>query len=686
MEEKKINAFVERFFTKEQRDPYGACKWVRRSITVNGEESPVIFPESWYQESIDAFAEILQEGEHDLHQPIDRVVNIITKVGFERGYFPSEDEADDFHAELKYLLVTQRVTFAKSIWQTIGVDGAPPHSRAPQHAQPISDLFMRAIEADGDWHAQEEPKQKGKARHVWQDVVRDVWKYSDTAIKFETICDDLAAVKSVQNGVAPKLDISTTKYMQKNGDIAIKELQHTATIAYIALDILTQYLDVDTSEELDTLRYYRPISLGVADVSPVLLSLGLAYDSDEAREITRSLYALVNGQAMLASIHYAQLLGAFVGYDRRKMAVGRVLRGQRDAIVAHQSHELSSAAKKLWSEVVKTYREKGIRNVRIGGLHDESFILQALGSDNAHIMPLQSHTQEIEIPSGGRVKIVKEATTQALKRLQYTKDEAATVTNYIHDSAVGEKIAGLKDGHAGVFQLAGEYIEPAAFEMLAVITPFVGLGASNVGKLPEDATPRDVERMLVTAWQLGIPKVQLVREGAKAQYAEPEVVEQEQSEEADPVEEVKAEKPLQKVRTAVTLPRVRASKTFAFCIDNVQCYLTVSEGDNGAPLELLVNIQHNHAQLISVLNAWAQSANVGLQHGIALSTYIKLALDTEFAPAGKTDDEEIPLAHSILDYIARRLALHYLTNDQREAIGINVPAIEVHKDQVRLIG
>src|SRR5690606_8217481 len=104
------------------------------------------------------------------------------------------------------------------------------------------------------------------------------------------------------------------------------------------------------------------------------------------------------------------------------------------------------------------------------------------------------------------------------------KDEATAVTSYIHDNAVGEKIPGLKDDHAEVFRLAGEYVEPATFEMLAVITPFVGLGASNVFTLPEDATPRDVEKMLVTAWQLGIPKIQLAREGAKAQYAEPEVV------------------------------------------------------------------------------------------------------------------------------------------------------------------
>lgn len=686
MEEKNTHAFVERLFTKEQQDPYSVCKWVQRAITVDGEESPVIFPEAWYQTAIDAFADVLKEGEHDLHQVIDRVVNIITKVGFERGYFLTEGEADAFHSELKYLLVTQRITFAKSIWKTVGVEDAPPHTRPVQQVQPISDLFMRAVEADGEWRAQEEPKQEGKARHVWQDVVRDVWKYSDTSIKFETICDDLAVVRTVQNGLAPKVDISTVKYVQKNGDVDIKELQHTATIAYVALDILTQYITVDTSEELDTLRYYRPVSLGLADVSPVLLSLGLAYDSDEAREITRSFYALVNGQAVLASIHYAQMLGAFVGCDRHTMAVGRVLRAQRDAIVAHQSHELSSAAKKLWSQVVKTYREKGIRNVRIGGLHDEVFMLQALGSENAHIMPLRSHTQEVEIPSGGKIKIVKEATTRALKTLDYTKGEATAVTSHIHDNVVGESIPGLKKDHAEVFKLSSEYVEPATFEMLAVITSFVGLGVANIFTLPEDATPRDVEKMLVTAWQLGIPKIQLAREGAKAQYAEPEAKEQEQPEEVAKVEEEKPVKAPRKAQKPAILPKMRASKTFAFCIDDVQCHLTVSESDTGVPMEILLNIQQSNAELLAMLSAWTQSVNVGLQHGIAISTYIQQALNMHFAPAGKTDDDEVPLVTSVIDYVVRRLALQYLTNDQRQVIHLGTNEEDIHKDQVRLIG
>lgn len=680
------DAYIRQVMTGVQ-DPYEAYRWVRQTVRLGDIERTFTVPDNWYEPAVRALAKISRTEENDARQVIDRLVNVVTKVGFERGYFLSETEADAFHVELKYLLVSQRVAFSREVWQSLGAnEGNSRHVQKDDESIQVSDLFMRAVEADGEWRAQEEPKREGKARHVWQDIVRDVWKYGDVPLQFNTIHNDLAVIKTLRyDTAAPKADIRISAYAQKDGSIDVATLRQTATITYTALDIITQCLEPLPPEELEVLRYYRPVSLGLSDVSPVLLALGLAYDSDEGREVVRSLYAIVNGQAVLSSIHYAQLLGPFVGYDRHKLAVGRILRAQRDAIVAHQSHELSAAAKELWAQAVDRYKSIGVRNVRIGGLHADSFMQALLGSENDHINPLQRLTQEVEIPTGGKVKIVKEAVTQALRKLQYGTDEISSVTSIIHDHPTKLEKSALHEEHRGIFAVASKYVEPQTFEMLAVITPFVGLGIAAPQLLPKETTPRDIEKMLVTAWQLGLPQVHLQREGATLRT--PEVAAPEETEEIEEEQELVVEAPEKpKLKMREELPKVRTSKTFAFCIDGTQCYLTVSEGTNSAPLELLVNIQHNHAQLVSVLNAWAQSVNVGLQHGIALSTYIKLALDTEFGPAGKTDDEEIPLAHSILDYSARRLALHYLTNDQREAIGINVPAVEVHKDQVRLIG
>lgn len=688
MAETTDDVYVRQIMTGVQ-DPYEVFQWVEQTVEISNTERTFTVPATWYRPAVMALAEVSREDESDARQVIDRLVNIVTKVGFERGYFLSEAEADAFHAELKYLLVTQRVTFSREVWQSLDVNEEAKALQTDSVPVQVSDLFMRAVEADGEWRAQEEPKSEGKARHIWQDIVRDVWKYGDVPLQFNTIQDDLAVIKTLKHdSAAPKADIRISAYLQKDGTIAVEALQQTSIITYTALDIITQCLEVSTPEELEVLRYYRPISLGVTDVSSVLLALGVAYDSDEGREVVRSLYAIVNGQAVLSSIHYAQLLGSFVGYDRHKLAVGRILRAQRDAIVAHQSHKLSAVAKELWAQVVDKYRSIGVRNARIGGLHEDDFMQALLGSENSHVSPLQQLTQEVEIPTGGKIKIVKETVTQALRRLHYSNDDTSTIMSIIHDHPAKLEKSALYEEHRGIFAVASKYVEPQTFEMLAVITPFVGLGIAAPLLLPKETTPRDIEKMLVTAWQLGLPEVHLQREEATLRTPE---VKPSQEDDVVIAEEVPEEVALEvvekpKLRIPDALPRTRASKTFAFSVDDTQCYLTVSEGENGAPLELLINIQHNHAQLVSVLNAWAQSANVGLQHGIAVSTYIKLALDTEFAPAGKTDDDEIPLAHSILDYIARRLALHYLTNDQREAIGINVPTVEVHKDQVRLIG
>jgi ribonucleoside-diphosphate reductase alpha chain len=118
------------------------------------------------------------------------------------------------------------------------------------------------------------------------------------------------------------------------------------------------------------------------------------------------------------------------------------------------------------------------------------------------------------------------------------------------------------------------------------------------------------------------------------------------------------------------LPQVRNSKTFKFTIDNVRCYMTVGEYEDGTPGELFVSIAKMGSTLRGVMDSFAVSVSYGLQFGVPLKNYVRNFTNTSFAPAGVTDDPDIRTASSIIDYIFKRLGKTYLSFDDQLEVGL----------------
>ncbi len=99
-------------------------------------------------------------------------------------------------------------------------------------------------------------------------------------------------------------------------------------------------------------------------------------------------------------------------------------------------------------------------------------------------------------------------------------------------------------------------------------------------------------------------------------------------------------------------------------------FVTVGEYDDGRPGELFVRVSKQGSTLAGIMDAFAIAVSHGLQYGVPLQAYVAAFVGMRFEPAGMTDDPDLRLASSLMDYLFRRLALDYISYDERSAMGL----------------
>src|SRR5438874_1021397 len=133
----KVGLRFERYFTPPDSHAYDLVEWERRTAAITSEKGQVIFeqkdvevPRSWSQLAINVVAQKYFRGspgsperETSVRQIIDRVVETLTRWGREGGYFATDEDADNWSEELRFLLVTQHASFNSPVWFNIGVPG-----------------------------------------------------------------------------------------------------------------------------------------------------------------------------------------------------------------------------------------------------------------------------------------------------------------------------------------------------------------------------------------------------------------------------------------------------------------------------------------------------------------------------------------------------------------------------------
>ena len=206
---------------------------------------------------------------------------------------------------------------------------------------------------------------------------------------------------------------------------------------------------------------------------------------------------------------------------------------------------------------------------------------------------------------------------------------------------------------------------------MAAAQPFISGAISKSVNMPDDVTVEDVEQMHIDAWRMGLKAVAIYRDNCKvaqplattkkAGAVVPEAVAtaaELQSRIAE-LEGALAGHVAAPEATRRGAPRRRRPNTFAFRVADCEGYVTVGEYEDGRPGEVFMKVSKQGSTLSGVMDAFHRR-QPGPQHGVPLSTFVRKYTNMRFEPAGITDDPELRLASSLVDYIFRRLALDYL--------------------------
>lgn len=565
----------------------------------------------------------------------------------------------------------------------------------------VTDDFMRAVEADEDWDLMGVKDKRAyktvKARDLWRQIAESAWECADPGLQFDTTANHwhtapkagringsnpCSEYMHLDNSACNLASINLLKYLNDDGSFDVAAFKQTVEIVFMAQEILVGYSEYPTENITKNARAYRELGLGYANLGALLMAQGLPYDSDEGRAQAAAITALMTGHAYATSARMAKQVGTFSGFNKDREAMLRVLSQHRDAVrdidARLVSEDLLSSAAQAWDEAVELGERYGVRNSQASVLAPTGTIGFMMDCDTTGVEPDFSLTKYKKLVGGGNMVIVNRTVPRALTLLGYNSGQIKDIEDYIHENGSVVNAPHLKSEHYDVFACAvGEnaihYM--GHVKMMGAVQPFISGAISKTVNMPENSTVEDIEELHMFAWKQGLKAVAIYRDGSKVAQPLSSKKDEDKEEKLDAhapqtAEQVTEQLIAHQPHLRRKLPQMRNAKTFSFRVADSKGFVTVGEYDDGAPGELFLQIAKQGSTLGGIMDAFAISVSHGLQYGVPLKSYVKAFINTSFAPAGVTDDAEIKMASSLIDYIFRRLAKTYLSIDDQLELGL----------------
>jgi ribonucleoside-diphosphate reductase alpha chain len=600
------------------------------------------------------------------------------------------------------------------------LDGKDIHSIQYQNANNsvrVSDDFMQAVIADSDWNLTARHGgrtiQTVKARELWRNIARAAWECADPGLQFDTtinkwhtssITDRIngsnpcSEYMHIDNSACNLASLNLMKFLQDNGQFDVDAFKNAIEVLFTAQEIIVGAADYPTEKIGENSRKFRQLGLGYANLGALLMASGLAYDSDEGRAWAGAITALMTGHAYATSARTAGRMGPHEGFAENAEPMLNVLKMHRDASYqvdqALAPAEILEAAQQAWEEAVDLGARHGVRNAQATVLAPTGTIGLLMDCDTTGIEPDLGLVKFKKLVGGGNMSIVNQTVPRALTKLGYSDDEVAAIEAYIdeHKSIVGAPA--LKSEHLPIFacSMGDNTIHYLGHvKMMGAVQPFISGAISKTVNMPEDATIEDVANLHMDAWKLGVKAVAIYRDNCKV--GQPLSTAKKDGDESTSsvtaTDSVAAElfTKIHKLEAALELaksegshvligavrermPRRRESATFSFRVADCEGYVTVGEYEDGRPGEVFIKVSKQGSTLAGIMDAFSISISLGLQHGVPLATYVRKYVNMKFEPSGMTDDADLRIATSLVDYIFRRLALDYLNPSEREELGV----------------
>lgn len=555
----------------------------------------------------------------------------------------------------------------------------------------VTDDFMKAVENDKDWNLKSVKTGKTvktvKARDIFRQIAEAAWECADPGMQFDTTINrwhttpnagrinasnPCSEYMHLDNSACNLASINLLKYLNKDSTFDIEAFKHTVELIFTAQEILVGYSEYPTESITKNAKAYRELGIGYANLGALLMAQGLPYDSDEGRAQAAAITALMTGHAYATSARIANRVGPFAGFHKDKEGMINVLKMHRKAVsdidASMVSEELLSAAASSWDDAVELGQLYGVRNSQASVLAPTGTIGLMMDCDTTGIEPDLGLVKVKKLVGGGTMSIVNQTVPRALKALGYRNNQIDDIINHIDVEKTITGAPHLKKEHKAVFACSmgdNSIHYQGHVKMMGAVQPFLSGAISKTVNMPEEASVEDIEKLHIDAWKLGLKAVAVYRDNCKV--GQPlSMAKKDVAEKAGAINDhIIVKGALRK-----ELPRVRTARTFEFHVAGSKGFVTAGEYEDGSPGEVFMKIAKQGSTLAGIMDALAISVSYGLQYGVPLKSYVYGLTNMAFAPSGITDDPEIRTATSLVDYVFKRLALNYLSFDDRLELGL----------------
>lgn len=333
----------------------------------------------------------------------------------------------------------------------------------------VTDDFLHAVEKDGDWtltrRLDGKPAKTLKARALWDKIGYAAWASADPGIQFHTTINDWHTCPA---GGAIRASNPCSEYMflddtacnlaslnllqfrdPQTKNIDIDAYEHAVRLWTVVLEISVLMAQFP-SKEIAQLSYdYRTLGLGYANVGGLLMSSGIAYDSEAGRAITGALSAIMTGVCYATSAEMAKERGPFARFLENRESMLRVIRNHR--VAAHGERagyegvainpvpldyaacpdpQLMERAAQAWDKALALGEQHGYRNAQVTVVAPTGTIGLVMDCDTTGIEPDFALVKFKKLAGGGYLKIVNRAVPEGLRALGYRESEIAEIEAY----------------------------------------------------------------------------------------------------------------------------------------------------------------------------------------------------------------------------------------------------------------
>ena len=559
----------------------------------------------------------------------------------------------------------------------------------------VTDEFMQAAIAGRDWNLRAvvdgHTVDTVSARDLLQRIARAAWACGDPGMQYDTTindwhtCANTARINAsnpcseymhIDNSACNLASLNLMKFIDEDGVFDIESFRRAVSVTIWAQEIIVGNSSYPTTKIAENTIAMRQLGLGYANLGALLMSLGLPYDSDEGRAHAAAITALMTGQAYATSAAIAQRVGPFAAFHENREPMLRVVAKHRDASRTIQAalapSQLIDAAQHSWDDALELGTKFGYRNAQATVLAPTGTIAFMMDCDTTGIEPDIALVKYKKLVGGGMIKIVNQTVPRALRRLGYDDTQVAAIIAHIEATGTIEGAPGLLEEHLPVFDCAfkaenGERSigHMGHIKMMGAAQAFISGAISKTVNLPNDATVDDVADTYIEAWRHGVKAIAIYRDGSKK--VQPLSTSKDGAREASQAEV----KPIRR-----KMSDTRNSVTHKFSIEGHDGYITVGLYDDGMPGEIFLSMAKQGSTVSGLMEAFGRAVSYALQYGVPLQDLVRNFSHMRFEPMGRTENRDIPVAQSIIDYVFRWLASHYMSPQEAYEVGVMTPEIK----------